>query len=64
MENLISSNTVAEEKVIDELKRLFCNENVKLISMHYMQTDDVISGLIILSLMNDQSLMALANVGF
>ena len=49
---------------MDELKELFCTENVNLISMYYMQTDDVISGLIVLCVMDDQSLLALANVGF
>lgn len=64
LENLINSNALMEKKVLDELTKLFCNRKVKFISMHYMQTDDVISGLIILSLMKDHSLLALANVGF
>ena len=50
--------------MVDELKLLFCNEAVKRVSMHYMQTDDVVSGLIVLSLMTDNSQLALANVGF
>ena len=49
---------------MNELKQLFCSNSVKQISMHFMQTDDVISGLIVLSILNDRSLLALANVGF
>jgi len=64
LENLITSNSTMEKKVVDELKLLFCNEAVKRVSMHYMQTDDVVSGLIVLSLMTDNSQLALANVGF
>lgn len=65
LENLISSNDPAmEQKVMGELTRLFCNHSVNRITMYYMQTDDVISGLIIVSVMNNRSLLALANVGF
>ena len=53
-----------EKSVVAELQRLFCNEAVKRVSMHYMQTDDVLSGLVILSRMKDDSQLALANVGF
>ncbi|XP_065072051.1 uncharacterized protein LOC135696551 [Rhopilema esculentum] len=69
LENLIPlQDKVADSKtkgsVIESLRLLFCSKSMKTVTLQYMQTDDVISGLVILGLDGDGSLLFFANVGF
>lgn len=64
LENLVNTKLISQEKFTDSLMRVFCSSTIKHISLHFSQSDDVISGLVIISIQNDGSVIALVNVGF
>lgn len=64
LENLVKTKINANDKLRNSISEVFCNKNTKQASLHFVQSDDVISGIVILSTQNDGSVLSLANVGF
>eukprot|EP00794_Sanderia_malayensis_P005420 gene5420-6098_t len=58
LENLINRQS------INPLMQTFCSKRMRKAALHFVQSDDVISGITVLSFQEDGSVVALVNVGF